>query len=166
MLQPYTVFHGLPSRWFLVDNGYHLLRTSPIILCCFFSLLSALPQDDPLKPTRMFWAPIRGKEVKTCTVEEQASTRAVANNTVPSLTVLDFYSFVRLSIKEPANAIFMTSEKPTAAGRSEKTPADSVTDIIGSLEQWQNNGILLWENSWKPEEIRHFHSASIRPAHS
>lgn len=60
----------------------------------------------------------------------------------------------------------MTVEKLTAAARSEKTPADSVTDIIGSLEQWQNNCILLWGNSCKPEEIRHFHSASIRPAHS
>lgn len=59
----------------------------------------------------------------------------------------------------------MTVVKLTAAGRTEKTPAVSVTYIIGSLEQWQKNGIL-WGNSWKQDEIRHFHSAGIHPAHS
>lgn len=66
---------------------YHLLRMSPTILRCFFSLLSVLPQDDPLQPSCifpcMFWTPIRGKELKTYKVEEQASKGTMASNIVP-----------------------------------------------------------------------------------
>lgn len=40
--------------------------------------------------------------------------------------------------------------KPTVAGRSEITTADSMTVITGSM----NNGICLWENS--EEEIMRF----------